>query len=219
MSLATPTRTTTIQDHALTAGTSYRSVRAVGMQSLKYATSHVINRIPSHAVRGLWYRRVLGLAIGRGAVIHLGVDLWLLSRGQVRRGAIDAAGQPRVSIGANTWINRGCTLDLRGGLRIGDNVSIAAEVVILSADHDRDQVSFPLRFREVVIEDHVWIGMRAMILPGVHIGRGAVVGAGSVVTRDVAALAVVAGAPARQIGTRSVGAVDYTFDAPRPLFE
>lgn len=218
MSLATTTPST-LQDHAATAGTSYRSGRAVGVQLLKYATNHLVNRIPSHAVRGLWYRRVLGLNIGRGAVMHLGVQLWILSRGQIRRAAENEAGQLRVSIGPHTWINRDCTLDLRGGLRIGKSVSIAAEVVILTADHDREQVSFPLRFRGVVIEDQVWIGMRAMILPGVHIGRGAVIGAGSVVTRDVPALAVVAGVPARQIGMRPAAAVEYTFDAPRPLFE
>ncbi len=57
--------------------------------------------------------------------------------------------------------------------------------------------------RPVVIGDHVWIGARALICPGVTIGEGAVVGAGAVVTRDVAPYAIVAGNPARVIGQRT----------------
>ena len=68
-----------------------------------------------------------------------------------------------------------------------------------------------------MIEDHVWIGTRATVLPGVRIGRGAVVAAGAVVTRDVAPLDIVAGVPARPVGRRSL---DPAYRLPNaPLFE
>jgi acetyltransferase-like isoleucine patch superfamily enzyme len=73
--------------------------------------------------------------------------------------------------------------------------------------------------RPVVIEDHVWIGMRAIVMPGVRIGRGAVVAAGSVVTADVAPRAVVFGSPARTVGTRDESEADHILDEPFPLFE
>jgi acetyltransferase-like isoleucine patch superfamily enzyme len=71
----------------------------------------------------------------------------------------------------------------------------------------------------VEIDDYAFVGSRATILAGVRIGRGAVVGAGAVVTRDVAPLAVVAGVPARQVGTRPEEALRYVLDASLPLFE
>jgi maltose O-acetyltransferase len=172
----------------------------------------VVNRTPSHALRGLWYRHALGIEVGPRARILLGLRLWLYGPGQIRRS--------QIQIGSSTWINRDCALDTRGGLAVGDHVSISPEVVVLTADHDRDDPRFPLRHRRVVIEDHVWIGMRALILPGVRIGRGAVVAAGAVVSRDVEPLSIVAGVPARVVGRRDPKALGYTFDAsPAPLFE
>ncbi|HXZ98798.1 MAG TPA: acyltransferase [Candidatus Binatia bacterium] len=188
------------------------STRAVAAQALGYLTNHLVNRIPSHSLRRGWYRRALGIEVGTGAGLLMGLRLWFYGPGQVRRAG--------TRIGAGTRINRDCALDTRGGLRIGDHVSISPEVVILTADHDRDDPEFPLRHRAVVIEDHVWIGMRAMILPGVRIGRGAVVAAGAVVSRDVEPLTVVAGIPARPVGRRDPGVLDYALDAePLPLFE
>jgi acetyltransferase-like isoleucine patch superfamily enzyme len=73
--------------------------------------------------------------------------------------------------------------------------------------------------RPIVIEDHVYIGARDTILPGVTLGRGCVVAPCSTVTRDVPPLAIVAGVPAREVGTRSADAPVYVLDAPFPLFE
>jgi acetyltransferase-like isoleucine patch superfamily enzyme len=75
-------------------------------------------------------------------------------------------------------------------------------VMVLTAYHDPDSDDFAGIEKPVVIEDYVWVATRAMILPGVRIGRGAVVGAGSVVTKDVAAGTIVAGNPAKVIRER-----------------
>ncbi len=108
-----------------------------------------------------------------------------------------------LKIGANSIINQHCRLDSRGGLSIGSNVSISADVCILTADHDIQSPKFAGRSAPVVVDDYVYIGTRAMILPGVSIGVGAVVAAGAVVTRNVAAYSVVGGVPARLIGQRN----------------
>ena len=106
------------------------------------------------------------------------------------------------TLGAHSVINDHCRLDNRGKLEIGSNVSISSEVCILTADHDPRSENFDGRNRPVRIEDYVFVGTRALILPGVTIGRGAFVGAGTVVTKDVAPFAIVAGCPAKQIGSR-----------------
>ena len=208
-----------IDPHAVAAEVplSARSAtRHIAVQLSAYLTNHVVNRVPSYGLRHIWYRRILGLKLGTGSCIQLGMRLWFHSRRQIRRHPSALGGG---AIGAGTWINRGCTLDVRGGLSIGEQVSISPEVVILTADHDRDHPDFPIRYQAVTIEDHAWIGMRAMVLPGVRIGRGAVVGAGAVVTRDVEPFTVVAGVPARIVDHRAPTAADYVFDERPPLFE
>ena len=124
-----------------------------------------------------------------------------------------------VAIGRNSRINRDCTLDVRCGLTIGENVSISPEVMILGLSHDYNDPGFSsLDAGRVTIEDYVWIGTRAMILPGVTVGRGAVVAAGSTVTKDVAPMTVVAGVPAKPVCIRDSGATEYALGKP-PLFE
>lgn len=108
-----------------------------------------------------------------------------------------------LKMGANSVINENCRIDTRGTVYIGDNVSISARVDILTADHDVQHSLFAGRARAVRIKDYAFIGTRALLLPGVTIGRGAVVAAGSVVTRDVPDHTIVAGNPARPIGLRS----------------
>ncbi len=178
---------------------------------LNYVTNHVVAHVPSFALRSLWYRHAVGLQVGRRTRVHLDCYIWFYGRGQnLRSGA---------RIGDNTWINRRCTLDARGGLRIGANVSVSPEVMILSASHDMNHPRFKLVDFPVVIEDHAWIGTRAMILPNVTVGRGAVVAAGAVVTRDVPPMTVVAGVPAKPVGMRDDENIAYVFGGPTPLFE
>jgi maltose O-acetyltransferase len=92
----------------------------------------------------------------------------------------------------------------RGNLTIGDRVSIAPRVTIVTSSHpneSRIRAFAPLARAPVVIEADAWIGVGATVLPGVTIGRGAVIGAHSVVTRDVPALAVATGIPATVVRT------------------
>ena len=194
-----------------TAGSALGAVRLFVIRLLNYVTNYVVSHIPSFALRRAWYRRVLGVQLGDRAGIHLGCYVWFYGPGQIRRDGF--------TIGAYSRINRNCCLDARGPLRIGANVSISPEVTILTAFHRMDDPEFRVETRPVVIEDHVWIGTRSTILSGVTLGRGSVVAAGAVVTRDVAPLAIVAGVPARPIGTRPAEAIDYVLDAPFPLFE
>lgn len=106
----------------------------------------------------------------------------------------------RLSIGAGTFINHGAAISARCGITIGERCQIAPHVTILDSDfHDPQDLSAPGKAGPIIIGDEVWISTRAIVLRGVRIGRGAVVAAGAVVTRDVPARTVVAGAPARVI--------------------
>lgn len=105
-----------------------------------------------------------------------------------------------ISVGKNVFINACCKFQDQGGIDIGDNVLIGHSVVITTINHfftPADRLS--MHAKKVKIENDVWIGSNVTILPGVSIHKGAVVGAGSVVTRDVPAGAIVAGNPARLI--------------------
>jgi maltose O-acetyltransferase len=110
----------------------------------------------------------------------------------------------KVYLGERNVINFGCLLDGRKyKIQTGSDVSIGPEASILSLGHDPQSTDFADRGGDVLIGDHVWIGYRAIILPGVKIGEGAVVGAGAVVTNDVNPFSIVAGNPARKIGERN----------------
>lgn len=100
-------------------------------------------------------------------------------------------------------INPDCHLDGRGGgLTIGKDVDIGPWTHIWTLQHDPNDPNHGTNGGAVVIEDHVWIASRVTVLPGITIGRGAVVACGSVVTKDVPELAIVAGIPAKVIGNR-----------------
>jgi acetyltransferase-like isoleucine patch superfamily enzyme len=104
----------------------------------------------------------------------------------------------RISIGNGTYLNRNTEIVAAQSVTIGRDCKIARDVIIM----DTDQHELPgsgMVAKPVHIGDHVWIGSRAIVLKGVTIGAGAVVAAGSVVTKDVPARAVVAGIPARVV--------------------
>jgi maltose O-acetyltransferase len=177
---------------------------------VRYATNHIIARVPVYAVRYAWYRHVLGMKIGEGSALLM--NLYIYIRGRARFGTTG------ITIGRRSVINQQCCLDGRGGLVIGDNVDISPGVWILTDGHNMHDPQFRETLAPVKISNHAWIGSRAMILPGVTVGEGAVVAAGAVVTRDVEPYAVVAGVPARQIGSRSQCLAPRS-KVYKPLFE
>ncbi len=204
-------RVPTWEDTGSRPGEASRRHKVFLIRTISYLTNYLIARIPSWKLRHYWYRRVLGIELGPKAGVHLGCYWWFYGPGQVRRTG--------VSIGANSRINRDCMIDVRGGVTIGDNVSISPQVAISTAAHSAADPGFRVEIRPVTIEDNVWIGMRAMILGGVTLGRGSVVAAGAVVTKDVPPLTIVAGVPARPVGMRPEEASHYVIEEELRLFE
>ncbi len=95
-------------------------------------------------------------------------------------------------------------IDSRGGcIRIGNYVDISPEVNIWTLEHDPQDPKFASKGGDVIIEDFVWIGNRAVILPNTIIGKGAVVAAGAVVNKEVEPYTIVGGVPAKKIGERN----------------
>lgn len=114
----------------------------------------------------------------------------------------------KIEIGNNAKINRGVFLTATDKIKIGNDVLIGPYTVINSGNHKYSNPNIPIRLQghvtaSIVIEDDVWIGANCTVLQGVRIGKGAVVGAGSVVTKDVLPFTVVAGVPAIIIKQRN----------------
>lgn len=142
--------------------------------------------VPSHVVRKLIFRLV-GLKVGRSSTIHMGVRFF----------------SPRgVEIGEDSKIGFRTFLDGRKPLKIGNHVDIASEVMIYNSEHDIKSEKFEAIEESVEIGDYVFIGPRAIILPGVKIGKGAIVAASAVVVKNVPDFAIVGGVPAQVIGER-----------------
>lgn len=115
----------------------------------------------------------------------------------------------KVSIGDYVYIGPKCNFIGRGGLLIGDHVIIAPETTILTSLHrykEADMVPYDNveLLKPVVIEKCVWIGIRAIIMPGVTIGEGSIVGAGAVVTKSCPPGSILGGNPAHIIGSRDM---------------
>lgn len=176
-------------------------MRSLGALNLFFAT--ITGYIPSHTVRFLLYRHVFNVDIPNDSIIY-----W-------RCRFFDPAG---VHLGNHSIIGNDAFLDGRNGLYIGDNVSIAAEVLILTLQHDPESPTFESVGGAVHIEDLVYIGSRVTILPNVRVGEGAVVASGAVVTKNVEPYTVVGGVPAKFIKKRPK--VGYVLDTTRPaLFQ
>ena len=159
-----------------------------------YLLNKRLVNIPFHQLRNLFLGLFLG-KIGKGTSFLMGVE--------IREGK-------NIKIGKHSVINANVLLDGRGGqLTIGDNVDIAQETNIWTLEHDPHSDYHKDSGADVVIEDYAWIASRVTILPGVRIGRGAVVASNAVVTKDVPPMAIVGGVPAKVIGERN-SALKYT---------
>ena len=125
----------------------------------------------------------------------------------VKKGAIFGSGC-NIEIGENSEIGSNARLMIIGNLKIGDNVMMAPDVFIVDSNHRFNKKDVPIKNqgndspRNIEICDDVWIGARAIILPRVKIGKGAIVAAGSVVTKDIPSYSIVAGNPAKIIKKR-----------------
>lgn len=122
----------------------------------------------------------------------------------IERGAVFSS---HVSLGDNSGI--GICASLTGSVSIGKNVMMGPHCTMYSRNHAFDRLDIPMceqgfqNERTIVIENDVWIGGHTIFLPGVHIGQGAIIGAGAVVTKNVPAYAIVGGNPARIIRFRN----------------
>jgi maltose O-acetyltransferase len=173
-------------------------------------------------LRGVWHKEAyafeprlqLGLMLSRllpplvGNKLRTAILRWAglqIGRGTIVGGALTVVGRlgPRgLSVGEECIVNGQCLLDVNDPIEIGDRTALAQQVMILTGTHHLggpERRWGPIRELPVRVGSGVWIGARALILPGVSIGDGSVVAAGSVVTRDVPPNTLVAGAPARVI--------------------
>ena len=152
-----------------------------------YCLNYIIAYIPIWQIRRIFYR-LLGMHIKKNTKIDMGQTIIY---------------PHKISIGCDTHINRNCILDGRGVLIIGNNVSISCRVNLITGTHDINSINFNYVQKSIIIDDDVWIGINSTILTGVHIGKGAIVAAGAVVTKDVPPYTIYAGIPAKKIGVRN----------------
>jgi acetyltransferase-like isoleucine patch superfamily enzyme len=154
-----------------------------------------IGNIPLHFVRRFFYE-ISGIKMGKHSTIHCWARFYETNK---------------IEIGKGTIIGDHCFLDGRDKLMIGDHVDIASQVLIYNSEHDiHSQDFYADKTAPVEIGDYVFVGPRAIILPGVKIGKGAIIAAGAVVTKDVPEFKIVGGVPAREIGERQSKDLHYS---------
>lgn len=165
---------------------------------LVYLYNYVLTFVPILALRIFYLRNFLNIRIGQGC--HIGLGTYMLGE---------------ISLG------RGCVVGTRchivGPLVVGDNVAIIAHTYIFGTSHYKNSPTFEPFERTVIIDSHAWLGARSMVLPGCHIGEGAVLGAASVATKDLPPFSVAVGAPARVVAKRS-SQLEYDFSDSKPYF-
>jgi len=161
-----------------------------------------VGYIPFHRVRIFIYR-LAGLKIGSGSTIHMWANFF---------------DPHHIEIGEDTILGDHIFLDGRAPIKIGSHTDIASSVMIYNSEHNLTSEKFEAIEEPVEIGDYCFIGPRVIILPGVRIGRGAVVAAGAVVTKSVGDLEIVGGVPAKIIGIRKIKKLNYRLGRAR-LFQ
>jgi acetyltransferase-like isoleucine patch superfamily enzyme len=157
--------------------------------SLKYYFfNSFITFWPFYGMRNFYLKKILKISIGKETSVQMGCFF---------------SGN-KIKVGSNSVIGRDCHLDGRDAwIIIGDNVSISESTYIITMTHSINSPVFEAFSKPVYICDYSWIGTKCIIMPGVTAGKGSVLGAGAVVTKDVEPFAIVAGVPAKKIGERS----------------
>jgi len=136
--------------------------------------------------------------LGERCILDMGVTIWL---------ADEPAATPQLKLGNDVYVGKNTFLGSYFPISIGDNTLIGADSYIISANHGFSRRDIPIRKQgyfgaPVAIGEGVWLGAHVIVLPGVTIGQGAIVGAGSVVTRSIPPFEIWAGSPARWIKNR-----------------
>lgn len=156
--------------------------------------------LPGAPVPGFRASYAIRRPLVRGFVDECGIGVEVKAKAYFGRGT-------GIRLGDRCRVGKNCVLN--PNVWIGDDVLIGPDVMFITLEHVFDDRDVPIRDQgyrapkgPIVIGDDTWIGARVIVLPGVRIGRGVVVGAGSVVTKDVPDWAVVAGVPAKPIGVR-----------------
>ena len=161
----------------------------------------VTGRVSSHLLRNFIYSRVFGLSLGKNVILYGGSQIWA---------------PYNIKIGSGSIIGDNSILDGRNGIVIGKNVNFSTGVWIWTEQHDTQSPDFSCDNRKgmVIIDDRVWISCRVIVLPGVHIGEGAVIAAGAVVVKDVEPFSINAGVPAKKIGERNKNLIYEFYGKP-----
>lgn len=141
------------------------------------------------------------IKIINGGSIEIGKNCWILDHAML----LSYGG--KIKIGDNCSVNPYTILYGHGGLTIGNSVRIAAHTVIIPSNHKFQDKSLPIykqghSMKGIIIEDDVWIGANCTILDGVILGKGSVIGAGSVVTKSIPSFSIAVGVPARVLSKR-----------------
>jgi acetyltransferase-like isoleucine patch superfamily enzyme len=157
-----------------------------------------VGYIPLHSVRKIFYL-FSGINLPWDSTIHMWANFF---------------NPANIQIGHNTIIGDHCFLDGRAPLKIGNHVDIASQVLIYNDEHNVNSADFGNSYGQVTIGDYVFIGPRAIILPGITIGQGAVVAAGAVVTKNIPDFEVWGGVPAKKIFDRQIKNPDYRLGRP-----
>ena len=161
-----------------------------------------VGKIPSHRIRMFVYKNILGVSVDDKVVIY---------KGTLFRSAY------RCHIGEGSIIGDDNLIDAREGVVIGKNCNLSTGVKIWNGQHDVQSSDFSYIGAPVTIDDYIWISGNVTVLPGVHIGKGAVIASGAVVTKDCEEYGIFAGVPAKKIGNRNRDLI-YDFDGSHDWF-
>ncbi|KKQ31680.1 MAG: Acetyltransferase [Candidatus Shapirobacteria bacterium GW2011_GWE1_38_10] len=172
-------------------------LRTIGLE-LVLLFLRCVGYIPLHTVRKIIYI-LFGVKMPFDSNIYMGANFFNPSG---------------ITIGHDSLIGSNCFLDGRAPLTIGNHTSLASEVMIYNDEHNLNSPNYENSFGAVTIDDYVFIGPRAIILPGVSIGRGAVVAAGAVVTKNIPDFEIWGGVPAKKISDRQIKDPQYKLGRP-----